>query len=120
MWYNGVNQKFGSAVMAKYKLKFLFDWGSGVCLWCTNQAAKELYGDYPVETSKLAISETTKNELENLIYWHDEALNWSDPGGDLLWNDKQINDFWNTAKKWYCQLCRELGSGFEVELVERM
>ena len=106
--------------MAKYKLKFMFDWGSGVCLWSINQAAKELYGDYPVETSLLAISDKTKNKLEHLIYRHDEAFNWNDPSGDLLWNDRQIDEFLGTAKKWYCQLCKELGSDFEIEFVERL
>lgn len=101
-------------------MKFMFDWGSGVCLWSTNQAAKDLFGNYPIFTSKLAVSDSTKKRLEHLIDRHDEALNFDEPNGDLLWNDEQIAEFLDAAKRCYYQLCKELGSDYEIELIDGM
>ena len=43
--------------MPTYKLKYMFDWGSGVCLWSSNDKAKEKFGDYPIEEmEKLPVS----------------------------------------------------------------
>lgn len=106
--------------MPKYKMKFMFDWGSGVCLWSANKAAKERFHDYPIFISKLPVSETLKAELEHLIHWHDEALNWDEPNGDLLWSNEQIEIFLETAKKVFHCLCDELGADYEVELIETM
>ena len=85
--------------MQKYKLKYMFDWGSGVCLWSANEVATKRFQDYPVSTSQLPISDKLKIELEHLIAWHDEALNWGEPNSDLLWNDKQVEEFLGAAKK---------------------
>ncbi len=103
-----------------YKMKFMFDWGSEVCLWSTNQAAKEKFGTYPVSSSLLPISDELKNELEYLIELHDKALNWDEPNSGLLWNDEQINDFLNNAEKTYNRLCMELGKSYEIELIKAM
>lgn len=40
----------------KYRLRFFFDTGSGVCLWTANDAAREIY-DYPVSMEALPVSE---------------------------------------------------------------
>ena len=98
-----------------YKLKFMFDWGSGVCLWSANPAAEEKLGDYPVEVASLSISPELKEELERLIEWHDEALNWDDPAGDLLWNENQMKSFMSAAQKAYVVLCSELGADYDIE-----
>ncbi len=43
--------------MPNYKIKYMFDWGSGVCLWSSNDEAKEKFGDYPIEDlEKLPVS----------------------------------------------------------------
>ena len=94
------NEKYslprGKSFLEKIGLKYMFDWGSGVCVWTTNDAGKERFKDYPVETSLLPISEELKNHLEHLISWYDEALDWDNPGGDLLWSEKQIaRHSWN-------------------------
>ena len=101
-----------------YKLKFMFDWGSGVCLWSVNRAAEEKFGDYPVSTDILPVSEKLKNQMEYLIEKHDEALNWNDPAGDLLWDDTQMQEFRNAAEKVYLTLCAELGDDYEIEFYE--
>ncbi len=94
----------------------MFDWGSGVCLWSCNKEAKEKFGDYPIEEmEKLPISAELQEKLYHLINEHDNALNWDDPGGDLLWNEQQIADFKQRAAQAYEQLVRRLGEEFEVE-----
>lgn len=103
-----------------YKLKFMFDWGSGVCLWSANKAAKDKFGDYPIDTSELPISQRLKEKLDQLIEMHDEALNWDDPAGELLWDNGQINEFLAMAKKCYFALCDELGEEYEIESIEHM
>ena len=103
-----------------YKLKFMFDWGSGICLWSTNRAAEEKFGDYPVSTDKLPVSQKLKDKMEYLIKKHDEALNWNDPSGDLLWDKTQIQEFKTAAEKVYRTLCDELGDDYEIELYKHM
>ena len=112
------NEKYslprGKSFLEKIGLKYMFDWGSGVCVWTTNDAGKERFKDYPVETSLLPISEELKNHLEHLISWYDEALDWDNPGGDLLWSEKQIAAFMESYYKGYQDLCQELGDEYEV------
>jgi len=103
-----------------YKLKFMFDWGSGVCLWSANKKAEERFGDYPIPCSELPVSLDLKKKLERLIEWHDEALNWNEPSGDLLWNDAQVNDFLLVAKDLYQELCDEMSDNYEIEFMSRM
>lgn len=103
--------------MAKYEMKFSFDWGSGVCLWSTNNAARNKYG-YPVETSQLPISEELKKDLEHLISWHDKALDWNEPQNNLLWTDEQIKEFLLTAKEMFKKVCMELGADYDVVLID--
>ncbi len=106
--------------MLIYKLKFMFDWGSGVCLWSANDNAEDKFGDYPIETAELPISQKLKDNLERLIECHDEAFNWNDPSGNLLWDDGQIREFLVLAKKLYLLLCDELGEEYEVEFIDHM
>lgn len=105
--------------MPYYRIKYMFDWGSGVCLWSDNSEAKEKFGDYPIEDlEKLPVSAELREELEYLITEHDKALNWEDPGGDLLWNVQQVTQFKQRAAQAYEQLVHELGSDFDVEFNE--
>lgn len=103
-----------------YKLKFMFDWGSGVCLWSINQAAEEKFGGYPVSTDDLPVSQELKDNMEYLIDKHDEALNWNDPAGDMLWGETQIQEFMIAAKKVYQMLCDELSADYEIEFYEHV
>lgn len=99
----------------KYEMKFMFDWGSGVCLWSTNDAAIKEF-DYPVSLEQLPISLELKDKLEYLIRKHDEALDWNDPAGDLLWDEDQQTEFEESAKAAYYLLSSELGDNFQIEL----
>ena len=103
-----------------YKLKFMFDWSSGVCLWSANKAAEEKFEGYPVSTDNLPVSQVLRDKMEYLIGKHDEALNWNDPTGELLWNETQIQEFMIAAKKVYLMLCDELGADYEIEFYEHI
>lgn len=105
--------------MTKYYMRFFFDWGSGTCLWANSEETKEIY-DYAVDFELLPISDGLKESLENVINWHDEALNWNDPAGDLLWNQEKIDEFVATAKEVYHKLCNELGSDYEIVYEDKL
>ena len=107
-------------MMERYKLKFMFDWGSGVCLWSANENARNKLGDYPISCSELPISQELKDELNRLIEWHNEALNWNDPAGPLLWDDKQVKEFLAEAKRIYSALCDEMPEEYEIEFYNQM
>ena len=99
-----------------YRLKFMFDWGSGCCVWTTNDAARKLFGDYPVFPEQLPVSEQLKATLKDLIDKHDEALDWDYPPNALLWSEEEIKVFQTEAIAAYQQLCIELGEDYEVVL----
>lgn len=101
---------------ATYKMKFMFDWRSGVCLWADNEAAKAKFNGYPVETCDLPMSDGLKATLEDLICLYDEAFDFEESNGDLLWDKNQIEEFLCTAREAYACLCEELGPEYEVEL----
>ena len=111
-----VREKIHPHNTATYKMKFMFDWRSGVCLWADNEAAKAKFNGYPVETCDLPISDGLKATLEDLIYLYDEAFDFEESNGDLLWDKNQIEEFLCTAREAYACLCEELGPEYEVEL----
>lgn len=101
--------------MAKYEMKYMFDWDSGICVWSTNGATHEEYG-YAIEVDALPISQELKNILDGLIEKHDTALNWNCPQGGLLWSDEEIDSFKAEATNAYRRLCSELGPDYLVEI----
>ena len=103
--------------MAVYEMKYMYDWGSGCCVWSINDAAREKY-DFPVFAEQLPISDDLKTTLDYLISKHDEALDWDCPQNDLLWDEEQINLFIKEAISAYERLCVELGDEYRVELWE--
>lgn len=110
-----VREKIHPHNTATYKMKFMFDWRSGVCLWADNEAAKSKFNGYPVETCDLPISDGLKATLEDLICLYDEAFDFEESNGDLLWDKNQIEEFLCTAGEAYACLCEELGPEYEVE-----
>lgn len=104
--------------MSQYRMRYFFDWGSGVCLWADNEETVNKY-DYPIDISLLPVSENLKEYLEKLINWHDTALNWNDPGGDLLWDQEQQDEFLAAAEVGYDRLRSELDDEYVVVYEER-
>ena len=101
----------------KYKLEFMFDWGSGTCVWSANDEAKEKFGSYPIGTHDLPISDELKKILDALIDFYQLSMDFEKTNGDLLWNKEQIEDFRESTQEAYEALCEELGSEYEIELI---
>ncbi|MDO4456783.1 MAG: hypothetical protein Q4B83_00580 [Ligilactobacillus murinus] len=59
--------------MAKYQMKYSFEWGSGVCLWSTNEAAEIKFRDV-VDERQLPISHKLKDLLRYLVAYYDTML----------------------------------------------
>ncbi len=101
----------------KRKLKFMFDWGSGVCIWSGNEAAKTEFGTYPIRSHELPISNSLIKELDDLIELYDTSLNPEDPR-ELVWNMSQIKAFCSAAMQTYEHLYAELGTDYyEIEMI---
>jgi hypothetical protein len=56
-----------------YKLRYSFDFGSGICLWAENDSAREHFG-YPVHSSNLPITSTLMHRVEFVLSWYDTFL----------------------------------------------
>lgn len=93
-----------------YELRFFFDFGSGICLWSKNEAARVEYG-YPVDHQKLPISENTKRWLDHLIAWYDIGLDWDNvPNQNELWTLKEAQNFETAVAKGYQLLLHDLSA----------
>lgn len=103
--------------MKKYEMKYMYDWGSGTCLWSENEAAAKEYGS-PVDVESLPLTKELQRTLLHLIEWHDEALNWDDPASDLLWTEEEKAEFTKEAMHGYERLCRELKDDYLITLAE--
>jgi hypothetical protein len=99
--------------MTTYRLRFFFDYGSGVCFWAANEAAQRQFG-YTVETDQLPLSTATKEAVEHVISWYDQSLNWDDPGGPGLWNSTDWEQFNTEVQKILALVHAELGAQFEI------
>jgi hypothetical protein len=94
-----------------YRLRFFCDTGSGVCLWSGNEDARQRY-DYPVEPRALPLSEDTVREMERVIAWYDEWMDWA--------NAPQLTPSWDkaaftaAARQLLDKIRRELGSDYGI------
>ncbi len=100
--------------MAIYTLKYLFDSGSGVCLWSTNAAANERF-DYPVLTERLPLPDDVRERVERMIDWYDTGLDWDDPAGPSPWTDEEQARFNAEARAVLAILRAHLAPDFEIE-----
>jgi len=98
----------------KYKLRFFFDCGSGICVWAENEIAQKKYG-YPVANDMLPISKALANELDSLVIEYDDSIDWEYPPNPSPWTEEQIIDFSNRVNVAYIELCKELGPNYEVK-----
>lgn len=101
--------------MVKYELKFMFDFGSGVCIWSANGEANRKYG-CPIPCEKLPVTQELMDELNTLIEKYDEAMDWSCPQNCLIWDKAEQMRFKENAVKAFNKLCIELGDAYHVEL----
>ncbi|MCL8311356.1 hypothetical protein M9Y90_11845 [Leptospira interrogans] len=99
--------------MAKYKLRFFFDPGSGACLWGADDATKAKY-DYPVDNRQLNLRDNTYRALEHLIAWYDTSINWDYPPDPTPWTSEEEMRFTGYKTSILEILRKELGGDFEV------
>ncbi len=97
----------------RFRLRFFFDAGSGICLWSASSAARERFG-YAVASGELAISESLRRECDELCAWYDRSLNWDDPSGPSLWTAEEAARFDVAAASLLERLRQELGPDFAI------
>lgn len=91
-----------------YVIRYLFDPGSGVGLWASNEEAKSRFG-YPIDHWELPLSENTKRFLQHLVAWFDTSIDWSSPGDtDDYWTEEELNRFKISSAKGLQLLRQEL------------
>jgi hypothetical protein len=66
--------------MDNFKFRYLFDPGSGICLWSENELAIDKFG-YAVELDSLEISSELRSQAEELIFRFDTSIDWNYPPG---------------------------------------
>ena len=99
--------------MAKYVMKYRFEWG-GTCLWSANDAAKAEYG-YDVDEQKLPISRKLKDLLRYLQAYHDTMMDMDNaPDDSPWWTEEDTVMFRRKTKFAYEQLCTEPGEDYEI------
>lgn len=64
---------------ARWRLRLLFDAGSGVLAWSGNPETEARF-DYPIETEELGLPPDLAEEMLRLIADYDAAFDWDDPG----------------------------------------
>ena len=87
------------------KIRFFFDYGSGVCLWAGDNYTSNLLG-YPIsiEADFLALDTTLIAEANRLIDLYDESLNWESPLDDSPWSQETWSEFFEDTRKLYSSL----------------
>lgn len=105
--------ELGEIKMAKYKMKYWFEWG-GTCLWSANDAARNEFG-YAVDEQQLPISQNLKNLLWYLQAYHENMMDMDNAPDDSPWWTEEDTVMFDKKKKFaYEQLCRELGEEYEI------
>jgi hypothetical protein len=66
-------------------LRFMFDAGSGTCLWAADDAARAAFG-YAVDHHALPLDAAMRARLDGLVAWHDRSIDWAHPGGPSPWD----------------------------------
>lgn len=97
-----------------YKLRYFFDFGSGVCLWSGNDTAHVHFDSYPITSDNLPISYTLQKRIEFLVSWYDTFLDWDNVPNSSRWSNQENNQFRVAAQELLHLLREELGTNFEV------
>ena len=95
-----------------YIIRYWFDWGAG-CFWSANDEARERFG-YFIPPEELPLSEGTIKRANDLMNWHDQALNWEYPPDPGPWRQEECARFNRAAKELLIIVRQELGKNFEI------
>ena len=99
--------------MSLYLLRYFFDYGSGVCLWSANDAARNKF-TYAVDHNSLSLSVNLVKEVNHLITWHDTSIDWDSPAGPSPWSEDERGLFNSTAQRLHISLKNALGPDFDI------
>jgi len=99
--------------MARYKFRYFFDPGSGICLWSANDLSKERFG-YPVDINELSLPEHLYLQTAELLARFDTSVDWNDPAGPSPWSETERSLFNDSAQSLFIALRQQLGSEFEI------
>ena len=94
----------GVICVAVQKLKFMFEYG-GICLWDNNGV---------VENDEIPISDSLKQELDDICEEFENVVNWSDPHLPSPWTRKECADFFDRAEIVLQKLKAELEGKYEI------
>jgi len=103
----------GEAILAKYKLKFWFEWGADTAFQTANDAARDQFG-YIFQPELLPLSPETIERIHYFSEWHDTSLNWGYPPDPGPWRQEECDRFNKAATDLFEAVVRELGDDFEV------
>jgi hypothetical protein len=96
-----------------YKLRYFFDFGSGICFWAANDPTRDHFG-YPIHSSNLPITSTLMHRVEFVLAWYDTFLDWDNPATETHWKAIEEVQF-NLAAQELLHLVRaELAAEFEI------
>ena len=95
------------------QLRYFFDPGSGVCLWASDDEARDAF-DYAVALEDLPLSAAARALGNALLQSFDGSINWNDPGSPTIWSAAQLEEFNANAQAYLSRLRTELGDGFVI------
>lgn len=102
----------------KYRIRFLFDYGAGGCLWADNELAKQDFGIGPIDkaiadkTGKL--SDEILKLIEELDDRHADYYNKDYPPDPSLWRQSECDGFNQQVDTLLNSLKRQLSPDFEI------
>ena len=99
--------------MSIYRLRFFFDYGSGICFWADTAATNERF-HYPIDVKQLPLSVGLQEATLALLDQYDQSINWNDPGGKGLWTTDQRQEFDELVRQLLTEVRQELGSDYEI------
>jgi hypothetical protein len=110
-----------------YRLRFFFDYGSGGCLWCANEATYRKYDVGPLDAeifdmdgklsheARIKLPETTRRKVLALDKLYGESIRWEDPAGNSPWDKAQWDSFYFQARQLHQEISTILGDDFDIE-----
>ena len=95
-----------------YTIRYWFEWHAS-CFWSADDETRARFGN-SVSPEKLPLSEATVKWANELVVWHDQALNWDYPPDPGPWRQDECDRFNQAARKLLTTVRKELGEDFEV------
>ncbi|WP_416397383.1 hypothetical protein [Allohahella sp. A8] len=95
------------------KLRYFFDPGSGVCLWASDEEARDAFG-YSVELERLPLPERLITAGCELITWFNTSIDWDYPPNPSPWSPAERTKFMAASDAFYSRLVAALGTEYEL------